>query len=55
MKTRKGAPPTDQALVTAVNRSENDPTEGLRAGGRGVTECLTVDWPGSRRVLGRCF
>ena len=49
----QGAPPSDQALVTAVNRSESDPTGGL-PGGR-LIECLTVERPGDRRVLGRCF
>jgi hypothetical protein len=51
----QGAPPDDQALVTAVNRSASDPTEGLRTGGRAVLECLTVERAGTRRVLGRRF
>jgi hypothetical protein len=49
----QGAPPSDQALVTAVSRSESDPTGGP-PGGRFI-ECLTVERPGERRVLGRCF
>jgi hypothetical protein len=49
----QGAPPADQALVTAVGRSQDDPTEGLR--GPRALECLTVDRPGDRRVLSRCF
>jgi filamentous hemagglutinin family protein len=49
----QGAPPSDQALVTAVDRSESDPTAGLRPSR--PLECLTVDRPGDRRVLSRCF
>jgi len=48
------APPADHALVTAVDRSESDPTGGLRAAPR-AAECLTLERPGERRVLGRCF
>jgi MBG domain (YGX type) len=49
----QGAPPADQALVTAVGRSESDPTAGLRT--VRAIDCLTVDRPGDRRVLSRCF
>ena len=53
----QGAPPLDQALVTAVDRSASDPTGGLRegAGGLRTIDCLTVDRPADRRVLSRCF
>jgi hypothetical protein len=49
----QGAPPSDQALVTALDRSESDPTAGVP--GARPLECLTVERPGGRRVLGRCF
>ena len=51
----QGAPPSDQALVTAVGRSESDPTGGLRAGAPRPIDCLTIERPEARRVLGRCF
>jgi len=53
----QGAPPSDQALVTAVGRSESDPTGGLRAGAGGPRpiECLSIERPETRRILGRCF
>jgi len=50
----QGAPQSDQALVTALDRSESDPTGGVRAGARTI-DCLTVERQGERRVLGRCF
>jgi filamentous hemagglutinin family protein len=52
----QGAPPSDQALVTAVGRSESDP-DGLRgdAAEARTTDCLSIERPGARRVLGRCF
>ena len=53
----QGAPPSDQALVTAVGRSESDPTGGLRAGAGGPRpiDCLSIERPETRRILGRCF
>jgi len=50
----QGAPPSsDQPLVTAVGRSVTDPTAGVA--GQRTIDCLTIERPGQRRVLGRCF
>jgi filamentous hemagglutinin family protein len=50
------APPTDQALVTATGRSAAGPDGlGERTNGARTADCLTVERPGERRVLGRCF
>jgi filamentous hemagglutinin family protein len=51
----QGIPPADQALITAVERSEStgDPwTTSPQARG---AECLVLERPGVRRVLNRCY
>jgi hypothetical protein len=52
-----GVATADNALITATQRSESSPTEGLQPDAPLVrsTDCLVLETPAGRRVLNRCF
>jgi filamentous hemagglutinin family protein len=52
-----GVATADNALITATQRSESSPTEELQPDAPRVrsTDCLELETPAGRRILGRCF
>jgi len=50
-----GRAPVDNALVSAVERSERDPTEGTERASSPAADCLVLDAAGRRQGLDRCL